>query len=502
MKARPPRWGSLFCLSSVLSVSVCLFLPGRPWINEALAAMTLGLEQAGSLFTGWMRSCLSCLVPNDDCQGNQTEGRGVERDMTVCHTQPHLVPPMKLVVYDDLPSPTIPGHQHRNSLSSWINEGRHLASRASTRASMSMKRQSTPLKAPLKISAPSDFRRVQSFQPSRSTTYQPLELRIHRSGYRLSDLPSFESFQLNDGHRKTLPAPPRALTVSTGVRDRRCQTAFVVSRKPIESKKRRSLGNLEPLLAEQPIRITSALIPHFSTVTPVEISFKEAQASSPLHGGSISEGNGLTLNNPWPSQGDDSEPWAKASQTPNAFKGLPAGSAETSPSKYSSIFKDSLSTASSQTTPSPISSLRRPSMPFPETKSRIIEYPSLSNRVTQWMHPTSTESTPSPKQIPPPGESDFTWERTRTLSGTTVASTTTTITGGGARARNNSSISSVFSNAITPRTSFQGPSATTDKGLEAGICHPTILEHQRQDLPFSVYHDDEHTRYRETGIAF
>ena len=48
---------------------------------------------------------------------------GVERDMQVCHTQPHLVPPMKLVVYDDLPSPRI--HHSRNSLSisSWIEEG-------------------------------------------------------------------------------------------------------------------------------------------------------------------------------------------------------------------------------------------------------------------------------------------------------------------------------------------------------------------------------------------
>lgn len=421
--------------------------------------------------------------------------------MTVCHTQPHLVPPMKLVVYDDLPSPITPGHQHRNSLSSWINEGRHFASRASTRASMSMKRQSTPLKTPLKISEPSDFRRVQSFQPPRSTKYQPLDLRIHRSGHRLSDLPSFESFQLTDGHRKTLPAPPRALTVSTGVRDRRCQTTFVVSRKPVGSKKRRSLGNLEPLLAEQPIRITSALIPYFSTVTPVEISFKETQASPPLHGRpTISEGISLTLNTPWPSQGDDSEPWGKAPQTPTASKGLPTESAEISPSKYSPTSKVSPSIASSQTTPSQISSLRRPSMPFPETKNRIIENSSLSNSVTQWMHPTCTESTPSAKQISPPGEPDFTWERTRTLSGTTVASTTTTITGGGARARNNSSISSVFSNAITPRTSFQGP-PTTEKSLEAGVCHPTILEHQRQDLSFSAYHDDEHTRYRETGIG-
>ncbi|KAJ5316630.1 hypothetical protein PENANT_c019G06504 [Penicillium antarcticum] len=453
-----------------------------------------------SLFTGWVQCLYSCLVPREASQGNRTEERGVEREMTACHTQPHLVPPMKLVVYDDLPSPTIP-EQHRHSLSSWINEGRHLASRASTRASMSMKRQSTPLKTPLQISAPSDFRRVQSFQPPPSTKYRPLDLRIHRSGNRLSDLPSFESFQVKDGYRKTLPAPPRALTVSTGVRDRRCQTTVVVSRKPVGSKKRRSLGNLEPLLAEQPVRITSALIPHFSTVTPVEISFKEAQASSPIHNRSISEGNSLTLNKLWPSQGDNSQAWGRPPQTPTASKEVSTESVETSPSKYSPTSKDSPSTASSRTTPSQISSLRRPSLFFPETKPKIPEYPSLSNRVTQWMHPTSTEATPSPKQTFAPNKPDFSWERTRTLSGTTVASATTTITGGDAKARNNSSISSVFSNAITPRTSFQGPLPTTEKGLEVELCHPTILENQRQDLPFAAYHEDEDTRYRETGIG-
>ncbi|KAJ5776618.1 uncharacterized protein N7511_001629 [Penicillium nucicola] len=378
--------------------------------------MTLASEQTGSQFMfGWMRFCL-CWASNDTHQDVRTKERGIEREMTVCHTQPHLVPPMKLVVYDDLPSPTIP-RERRNSLSSWIDEGRQLASRASTRASMSMKRQSTPLRKPLKISAPSDFRRVQSFQPPPSTKYQPLDLRIHRSGNRLSDLPSFESFQFNDGHRKTLPAPPRALTVSTGVRDRRCQTTFAISRKPIGSTKRRSLGNLEPLLAKHPVRITSALIPHFSTVTPVEISFKEPQAPSPIHNRSLSEGTSLTLNTPWPDQRDDSEPWGKAPQTPNVSQDI---STETSPSKYSPTSKGSPSTASSQTAPSQISSLRRPSIPFPEFKANPTEYPSLSSRVTQWMHPASVDITPSLKELSPAIEPDFTWEHSRSLSGTTL----------------------------------------------------------------------------------
>ena len=423
--------------------------------------------------------------------------------MKVCHTQPHLVPPMKLVVYDDLPSPSI--HQSRNSLSSWLNESRHLASRASTRASMSMKRSST---TPLKISAPSEFRRVQSFQSPgfrgletlqspASTKYQPLDLRIHRSGNRLSDLPSFETFQLDESpQRKTLPAPPRALT--TGVRDRRCQTTFAVSRKPVGSQKRLSLGNLEPLLVDKQIRISSSLVPHFSRVTPVEIPIQEAQSTSPVHGRSKSEGGRLALSTSWPSQVDDSQPWGKVPQTPPASKSLDTDTPDTSPSKYSPTSKDTPSSTSSKTMPSQLSSLRRPSIPLSLAENKPNpSTPSLSNRVAQWMFPTDK---PSQKQFPLLRGESFNWERTRTLSGTTVASSTPTVTG--ARARNNSSISSVFSSAITPRTSFSfHPSPAAEKDLDAGVCHPTIFEGQRQDHPFHGYQDDEHTRYRESGIG-
>ena len=110
---------------------------------------------------------------------------------------------MKLVVYDDLPSPGFDHRRQRSSLSSWVVEGRNLASRASTRASMSWKRQST---TPLKIGAPTDFRRVDSFHlqsmPEVPDQYQPLELSIHRSSQRLSDLPSFDSFQVDDTRQR------------------------------------------------------------------------------------------------------------------------------------------------------------------------------------------------------------------------------------------------------------------------------------------------------------
>lgn len=427
--------------------------------------------------------------------------------MKICHTQPHLVPPMKLVVYDDLPSPSL--HQHRNSLSSWFNDSRNLASRASNRASMSLKRSST---TPLKIGAPSDFRRVQSFHdhPSQSfhapppPTYQPLDLRIHRSGNRLSDLPSFETFQLNESpQRKTLPVPPRALTTSTGVRDRYRQKAFVVSRKPVGSQKRRSLGNVEPLPVDEPVRTTSTLVPHFSKVTPIEIPLPEAQAASPVHGRSKSEGNELKLNTPWPNDVNTSESWGRVPRTPPASKSLYTDSPDSSPSKYSAMSKDSPSSASSRTMPSQISS-RRPSIPLPENRDTVDSVPSsLSNRVTQWMFPTHTKPSTPPKQTFISRESGFNWERTRTLSGTTVASTTTTITGG-PRARNNSSISSAFSSAITPRTSFQVPSSAAEKDVDSGVCYPTIFEGQQQHHQFSSYHDNGHIRYHESciGLAF
>ncbi|OQE46691.1 hypothetical protein PENCOP_c001G01795 [Penicillium coprophilum] len=464
----------------------------------------LALEKAGSLFTGWIRSCLTCLPGEDGCQPRQA-GNGIEREMKACHSQPHLVPPMKLVVYDDLPSPSF--HQHRNSLSSWFNDSRNLASRASNRASMTLNRSST---TPLKIGAPSDFRRVQSFHdhPSQSfyspppPTYQPLDLRIHRSGNRLSDLPSFEDFQLNEStQRKTLPVPPRALTTSTGIRDRHCQKVFVVSRKPVGSQKRRSLGNLEPSLVKEPVRIASTLVPHFSTVTSTETPLSETQATSPVHGRSKSEGNQLTLSTPWPKDANTSQPWESAPRTPPASKSLYTESPNTSPSNYSAISKDSPSSASSRTMRSQISSLRCPSIPLPDDRDTIDSVrSSISNRVNQWMFPTPTKPSTPPKQAYLPGDNGFNWERTRTLSGTTVASTITTITGG-ARVRNNSSISSAFSSAITPRTSFQVPLSAVEKDVDSAVCYPTIFEGQQQHHKFSSYHDNGHMRYQESGIG-
>ncbi|KAJ5984275.1 hypothetical protein N7481_006374 [Penicillium waksmanii] len=483
--------------------------------------MSLAFEQAGSLFTGWFRSCVSCLSPHEEVQegqrGRETKERGVEREMQVCHTQPHLVPPMKLVVYDDLPSPGGYHNRQRSSLSSWVVEGRNLASRASTRASMSWKRQST---IPLKIGAPSDFRRVDSFHldsmPALPKQYRPLELSIHRSGHRLSDLPSFEEFQLEDNHqRQTIASPPRAFT-PPGIRARRCQSshaAVSVSRKPVGSGDRLSSVYLEhPIKAPKPVRIASTLIPHFSLVNPIETTIHESDLNMPFFDQSSWESNVLSLKTSTSNHAEtqtlssesDSE---REPQTPRPKGTDPSDSSTFTNSPFST--GDSPSTASSRTMPSRLSSLRRPSTAENRNTIAAAPLPALPSRMSQWFFPGSKVSgsgSPS-KPVSLAGENGFAWERTRTLSGTTVGSTVTTITGGASTRRPNFSVSSTFTASSTPRASISGatPTPGTEKDIDAGFYHPTIFEGRSQHhLSQTDSRAEEFSRYDGTnvGLAF
>lgn len=411
--------------------------------------------------------------------------------MQVCHTQPQLVPPMKLVVYDDLPTPSIQ-RQHRNSLSSWISEGKNLASRASVRPSVSHRRHST---TPLRIGAPTDFRRVQSFQPPPSlpAKYQPLELSIHRPDSRLSDLPSFESFQLDkDRQRGTLAVPPRSLSTKT-VRAHHCassEPAMLVSRKPVGSGNHRSLRNPQRLAdPAQPVRIASALIPHFSIVNPPETALLEQEFQpAPVNVRSRSEKSKLV-----PSINPSGHAENGETQTIMQPRTALHISSETQTTQTELLQKspssnDSPSSASSRTMPSRISSLRRPSTA--ENRKTIASAP-LPNRMSQWF----TKGPSSPKQVSLAGEKKLAWERTRTLSGTTVASTITAITGATnpTKARNhNDSISSTITNITTPRTSFHGPQLTTEKDLEAEFGQSTIYEGRPQHRSHSSPHCEDH----------
>ncbi|KAJ6096535.1 hypothetical protein N7486_007281 [Penicillium sp. IBT 16267x] len=475
-------------------------------------------EQAGSLFTGWMRSCWSCLSPGEKGQDVMpSEDHGVKRETEVCHSQPHLVPPMKLKVYDDLPDPRI--HHTRNSLSLslWLEEGRNLASRASNRASLTPSRRRHPT-TPLKISSPSDFRRVESFHDSGAVVsrYQPLDLSIHRSGNRLSDLPSFESFQLDEDRQfPMLAVPPRALSHQS-IHHRRCvstASVFTVSRKPVGSGDRRSVGNMDMAIdpePRKPIHIASPLVPHFSVVTPVEVKRSEIllpkgplPASALRHNRTDSEESKLTLDT------DILSDNSSDAQTPRAVQDLPQTPVrwrdpENTPSQHSpnesSFLGDSPSTSSSSIFPSRLSSLRRPSFTSSDYRKTMASVP-LPDRVSQWF---SREQDTPPKPISLDGENGFERERTRTLSGTTVGSIITTVTGGAQSRPPTFSISDSFTSSSTPRASLHKPSIGGDKEVESSIYHPTIYEGRPQQHGLASSRHGERILFQEAtiGVAF
>ncbi|KAJ5643304.1 uncharacterized protein N7484_005811 [Penicillium longicatenatum] len=477
-------------------------------------------EQAGSLFTGWIRSCWSCLLPGEKGQDAlRSEDHGIKREMEVCHTQPHLVPPMKLKVYDDLPNPRMNHTRNSHSLSSWLEEGRNLASRASYRASLTTSRRRQPTTS-LKISGPSDFRRVESFHDSVAvdSRYKPLDLSIHRSGNRLSDLPSFESFQIDeDSHSPILTVPPRALSHQS-IRHRRCvstASGFTVSRKPVGSGDRRSLGSMHLTIeseAQKPVHIASPLVPHFSIVTPVKVKANDIllpkgplPASALRHNRPDSGESKLTLDT------DILSDSSSGAQTPRAVQDLPQTpvrwrdtentSSQHSPNESSfSFLRDSPSTSSSSTFPSRLSSLRRPSFTPSDYRKTVASVP-LPDRVSQWF---SREKDVPPNPISLDGENKFEWERTRTLSGTTVASTITTITGGAKSRPPNFSISSSFTGSSTPRASLHQPSISRDKEIESGIYRPTIYEGRPQHPGFATSRHGEPIVFQEAtiGVAF
>ena len=129
---------------------------------------------------------------------------GVEREMRICHHQPHLVPPMKLVFYEDMPStPRPPPPSH---LSQLVAQGRDLASKATERASLSVRKR--PASRPT-ISAPCAARYSDDLPFRRLPKYRPLELSIYMPDNRLSDLPEFEGIDFTDAGEIQLP--PKAL---------------------------------------------------------------------------------------------------------------------------------------------------------------------------------------------------------------------------------------------------------------------------------------------------
>lgn len=118
--------------------------------------------------------------------------------MKICHNQPHLVPPMKLVFYDDMPA--TPQPPPPSQLSQLVAQGRNLASRASS-LSVRKKPSSRP-----SISGPLPTQSADGLPFRRRNQYRPLELSIYLPDNRLSDLPDFNVADFDDLGEIQLPA--------------------------------------------------------------------------------------------------------------------------------------------------------------------------------------------------------------------------------------------------------------------------------------------------------
>jgi hypothetical protein len=128
-------------------------------------------------------------------------GAGIQRSMEVMYQQPHLVPPMKMTIWDEMPPTPPPSMPSR-----LMSQGRNLASRASERASFTVRRRSPPKPS---ISSPKPAVVPANDLILRRRSFRPLELSIYLPSNRLSDLPDFDAVSFVETGE--LRPPPRAL---------------------------------------------------------------------------------------------------------------------------------------------------------------------------------------------------------------------------------------------------------------------------------------------------
>lgn len=111
---------------------------------------------------------------------------------------------MKLVFYDEMPKSPGGRPGSANRLSHWVLQGKDFASKASDRASVTIKKKLSKqnISAPLPIT-------TTNYIPSQWHHFRPLELSIYIPGNRLSDLPQFEHVDFTD--LGEIQVPPKAL---------------------------------------------------------------------------------------------------------------------------------------------------------------------------------------------------------------------------------------------------------------------------------------------------
>ncbi|KAL2851999.1 hypothetical protein BJY01DRAFT_104438 [Aspergillus pseudoustus] len=478
--------------------------------------MQRAVEQAGSVFTDWISSCLSCLDSSgDDGSGGHQQAmkqKGAEREMQICHAQPHLVPPMKLTVYDDLPSP---GPPRASSFPTWVmEEGRNFASRASSRASMSLRRKST---APMRIGAPTDFRRVTTL-PDISPGFRPLQLNFESPANPLPELPLFSDYGVEQ-QQAPLARPPKALSLMTEFsyqtrpRTHRPTSSFILPRKPVGSGSRRSsLATLE-LLMERQVPVTHPLIPHFS---------KRASTASVATGLAASS---FTSPPTWPEPIVD-KPQLRKNDPPRDIHDTSAPSAPRTPRMATPPDKTLPPIPSNNPSPPGRFFYEPPATPDTEPiESTPNPSPFRSSRVTQWLLQTSSPSklpaAPPPHPRKPSFSDKFSMRiRSRTLSGSTLAAsvnnvpvaakppvtaaatpplshTTTAATVTTART---TTLDSRFERDSEMSYAYPHPKQMQSSNLSEVHSHadPTIHEAQHS---YSYYNHDHH-RHSAIGVAF
>lgn len=203
------------------------------------------IEYMESMHSGWLASSIACCFPRlpdlskpeppSKCRNrsrhiahaNPIEALGDTRD--VCCEQPRSVEPLTLETEDSQSA-----SQHIRRPTPRLTEGRSFASRASSRASFSSRRNGGRRPTVGSIGAPYDFKKV-GYPHGRREGFRPLTLSIHLPGNELPSLPEFDEASLEDA---CLTFPPPALTKSKSdpMLLRRLSTAFSIPRKPVPSR--------------------------------------------------------------------------------------------------------------------------------------------------------------------------------------------------------------------------------------------------------------------------
>lgn len=270
------------------------------------------MKPALERITSWISSCVSyCLGSADDNRYQQQEhvqekGQPIcsasilykmltrhadIKDINICHTQPQLIQPMRLSIFNSNspphpsgPRPSLQRPQRTHSLPPHAMERNSIKTlpsrRSSLRASIPFRRKSTA--GPIRISAPSDFRRVQSSTVPECSgpknrpfqfrvQFHPLELSIYNApGHWLSDLPSFDDFNFeNEDDVVKRPQKTLSFPMASSLPHRSASTAsYSLPRKPVGSgiSRRTSSATTFEHWPSSTANTSNPLIPHFATI--------------------------------------------------------------------------------------------------------------------------------------------------------------------------------------------------------------------------------------------